>query len=64
MKNGPANVYSRPTGTEGPDADDAPDAPAADIPRQLRREWRKQPLDTGVIHLPDACNVVDKASWF
>jgi len=24
------------------------------IPRQLRREWKKEPPDTGVIHLPEA----------
>jgi len=24
------------------------------IPRQLAREWRPEPLDTGVVHLPDA----------
>jgi phosphoglycerate dehydrogenase-like enzyme len=23
------------------------------LPRQLRREWRREPLDTGVIHLPE-----------
>jgi phosphoglycerate dehydrogenase-like enzyme len=28
------------------------------LPRQLRREWRKDPLDTGVVHLPAATALV------
>jgi phosphoglycerate dehydrogenase-like enzyme len=28
------------------------------LPRQLRREWRREPLDTGVIHLPDATMLI------
>lgn len=28
------------------------------IPRQLAREWRREPLDTGVIHLPDATALI------
>src|SRR5207248_11773067 len=24
------------------------------VPRQLRREWRPEPLDAGVVHLPEA----------
>jgi phosphoglycerate dehydrogenase-like enzyme len=28
------------------------------MPRQLRREWRPDPLDTGVIHLPEATALV------
>src|SRR5262245_60050280 len=28
------------------------------FPRQLRREWRREPLDTGVIHLPEATMLV------
>ena len=28
------------------------------IPRQLRREWRREPLDTGVVHLPDATALI------
>jgi phosphoglycerate dehydrogenase-like enzyme len=24
------------------------------VPRQLRREWKREPLDTGVVHLPEA----------
>jgi phosphoglycerate dehydrogenase-like enzyme len=28
------------------------------LPRQLRREWRPQPLDTGVIHLPEATALI------
>jgi len=28
------------------------------LPRQLRREWRRDPLDTGVIHLPEATALI------
>ena len=28
------------------------------LPRQLRREWRKDPLDAGVVHLPGATALV------
>ena len=28
------------------------------IPRQLAREWRPEPLDTGVVHLPDATALI------
>jgi phosphoglycerate dehydrogenase-like enzyme len=28
------------------------------IPRQLRREWRPDPLDTGVVHLPEATALI------
>ena len=28
------------------------------IPRQLRREWRPEPLDTGVVHLPGATALI------
>ena len=28
------------------------------LPRQLAREWRREPLDTGVIHLPDATALI------
>ena len=28
------------------------------LPRQLRREWTKEPLDTGVVHLPDATALI------
>jgi phosphoglycerate dehydrogenase-like enzyme len=28
------------------------------IPQQLRGEWRKPPLDTGVVHLPDATALI------
>jgi phosphoglycerate dehydrogenase-like enzyme len=28
------------------------------MPRQLRREWRPDPLDTGVIHLPEATALI------
>ena len=28
------------------------------IPRQLRREWRPEPLDTGVVHLPEATALI------
>jgi phosphoglycerate dehydrogenase-like enzyme len=28
------------------------------LPRQLRREWRREPLDTGVVHLPDATALI------
>ena len=28
------------------------------IPQQLRGEWRKPPLDTGVVHLPDATMLI------
>ena len=28
------------------------------VPRQLRREWRREPLDTGVVHLPDATALI------
>src|SRR6266508_1372711 len=28
------------------------------LPRQLRREWRPAPLDTGVIHLPEATALI------
>jgi phosphoglycerate dehydrogenase-like enzyme len=28
------------------------------LPRQLRREWRPAPLDTGVVHLPDATALI------
>ncbi len=28
------------------------------IPRQLHREWRPAPLDTGVVHLPDALALI------
>src|SRR4029453_16491241 len=28
------------------------------LPQQLRREWRKRPLDTGVIHLPEATALI------
>jgi len=28
------------------------------IPRQLRREWRPDPLDTGVVHLPGATALI------
>ncbi len=28
------------------------------LPRQLHREWRREPLDTGVIHLPDATMLI------
>ena len=28
------------------------------VPRQLRREWRREPNDTGVIHLPEATALI------
>jgi phosphoglycerate dehydrogenase-like enzyme len=28
------------------------------LPRQLNREWKKEPLDTGVTHLPDATALI------
>ena len=28
------------------------------VPRQLRREWRPEPLDSGVVHLPEASALV------
>jgi phosphoglycerate dehydrogenase-like enzyme len=28
------------------------------LPRQLRREWKREPLDTGVIHLPEATALI------
>ena len=28
------------------------------VPRQLRREWKKEPNDTGVIHLPEATALI------
>jgi phosphoglycerate dehydrogenase-like enzyme len=28
------------------------------IPRQLRREWKREPLDTGVVHLPEATMLI------
>lgn len=28
------------------------------VPRQLQRQWKREPLDTGVIHLPDATMVL------
>jgi len=28
------------------------------VPRQLRSEWRREPLDTGVVHLPDAAALI------
>ena len=28
------------------------------LPRQLQREWRRDPLDTGVIHLPEATALI------
>ncbi len=28
------------------------------IPRQLRREWRPEPLDTGVVHLPESTALI------
>jgi phosphoglycerate dehydrogenase-like enzyme len=28
------------------------------LPRQLRREWRPEPLDTGVVHLPEATALI------
>jgi phosphoglycerate dehydrogenase-like enzyme len=28
------------------------------LPRQLKREWRPEPLDTGVIHLPEATALI------
>ncbi len=28
------------------------------LPRQLRRAWRREPLDTGVIHLPEATALI------
>jgi phosphoglycerate dehydrogenase-like enzyme len=28
------------------------------IPRQLRGEWRREPLDTGVVHLPEATALI------
>jgi phosphoglycerate dehydrogenase-like enzyme len=28
------------------------------IPRQLRREWKREPLDTGVVHLPEATALI------
>ena len=28
------------------------------VPRQLRREWRPEPLDAGVVHLPEASALV------
>jgi len=28
------------------------------IPRQLRREWRREPHDTGVVHLPEAAALI------
>ncbi len=28
------------------------------FPRQLRREWRREPLDTGVVHLPEATALI------
>src|SRR5437667_11190729 len=28
------------------------------LPRQLRGEWRREPLDTGVVHLPDATALI------
>jgi phosphoglycerate dehydrogenase-like enzyme len=28
------------------------------LPRQLRREWRREPLDTGVVHLPAATALI------
>jgi phosphoglycerate dehydrogenase-like enzyme len=28
------------------------------LPRQLRREWRREPLDTGVVHLPEATALI------
>ena len=28
------------------------------IPRQLQREWRPAPLDTGIVHLPDALALI------
>jgi phosphoglycerate dehydrogenase-like enzyme len=28
------------------------------IPRQLRREWKREPLDTGVVHLPESTALI------
>src|SRR5256712_3867706 len=28
------------------------------VPRQLRREWKPEPLDTGIVHLPDATALI------
>ena len=28
------------------------------LPQQLRREWKKLPRDTGVVHLPEATALV------
>jgi phosphoglycerate dehydrogenase-like enzyme len=28
------------------------------LPRQLRREWRPEPLDTGIVHLPEATALI------
>jgi phosphoglycerate dehydrogenase-like enzyme len=28
------------------------------VPRQLRREWKREPLDTGVVHLPESTALI------
>src|SRR5207253_6588938 len=28
------------------------------MPRQLRHEWRREPLDTGVVHLPESAALI------